>query len=65
MRRICPNCDFTYDDYDHWTFCPHDSFGASPSVQAMIDSGELPQPTGLAGAPRKPTEEERLEFPPS
>jgi len=26
MQTKCADCGVIYDDYDRWTFCPHDYF---------------------------------------
>lgn len=26
MKTTCKECDRTYDDVYHWTYCPHDYF---------------------------------------
>lgn len=56
MKGICEKCNMQYDDYDHWTYCPHDYFPPSPDVQAMMDRGELPPPSGPEGDPRPASE---------
>jgi hypothetical protein len=57
----CEKCDKVYDDFDHWTYCPHDRFGMSPDVKAMQDRGELRQDSGPEGDPRFPKYGEELD----
>ena len=53
MMVKCDKCKCTYDDFDHFTYCPHDRFSVSPDVQAMQARGELRSDSGPEGDPRK------------
>lgn len=33
----CETCKRFYDDFDHLTYCPHETFTASASAQAYLD----------------------------
>ena len=54
MLVTCPTCELEYDDFDHWTFCPHARFGLSPHVRAMQEHGELRKDSGREGDPHPP-----------
>lgn len=47
----CEECNKTYDDFDHITFCPHDRFLVSSSVKKLQDEGKLRQDSGPGGDP--------------
>lgn len=42
MMRRCEDCQKGYDDFDHWTFCPHERFPtAEERQQGLKDLGIL------------------------
>lgn len=51
MRVVCDKCGMAYDDFDHWTYCPHDRFGMSPDVAALQAAGKLRKDSGREGDP--------------
>lgn len=52
MLVICAECNHRYDDYDHWTFFPHDRFELSQDVKDMIAAGQLRESSGSEGDPK-------------
>jgi hypothetical protein len=53
MIVTCAKCNMHYDDFDHWTYCPHERFSPSPDVKAMQARGELRPDSGAEGEPKR------------
>ncbi len=40
MRVTCDQCSLTYDDIDHWTYCPHTWFPPGWFVGRVLSGDE-------------------------
>ncbi|MGH2906486.1 MAG: hypothetical protein ACRDKI_06915 [Solirubrobacterales bacterium] len=50
----CTECHLEFDDFDHWTFCPHDRFFRTPEVRRLQKRGSLRRDSGPEGDPHPP-----------